>query len=158
MDNYLDILPRTEDDYLKTRVLDQITWYDKKSGINKKWFLRLKIGEIILSLCIPFLAAYIRSSTDDLKVVVGVLGILVAAMAALITLIKFQENWIEYRTIAESLKLEKFLFLSKAGPYKELPNPYPVFVERFESLISTSTKRWVSYIAKKETDGGQPGG
>ena len=70
----------------------------------------------------------------------------------IITLIKFQENWIEYRTVAESLKLEKFLFLSKAGPYKNSNEIFPTFVERFESLISTSTKKWVDYVAKKEPE------
>jgi hypothetical protein len=48
----------------------------------------------------------------------------VAAIAGLITLIKFQENWTEYRTVSETLKFEKFLFLSKAGPYKEMKDPF----------------------------------
>src|SRR6185436_13624819 len=94
---------------------------------------------------------YITDKTIGLKIIVGVIGIIVAAVAGLITLIKFQENWIEYRTVAESLKLEKFLFLSKAGPYKNLTDAYPLFVERFESLVSTSTKKWVDYVSKNDT-------
>ena len=152
MEDYYSSLPKTEDEYLQSRVLDQIKWYDKKSSRNKKWFLCLKITEIILSLCVPFLAAYIKSQDSPLKVIVGILGIAVAAIASVITLIKFQENWLEYRTVAESLKMEKFLFLSKAGPYKDSASPLPLFVERFESLISTSTKKWVSYISKIETE------
>jgi hypothetical protein len=152
MEDYNAILPRTEEEYLQTRVLDQINWYDKKSSSNKKWFLSFKITEIILALFIPFLSGYINDNENPLKVIIGALGVIVAAIAGLITLIKFQENWIGYRTIAESLKLEKFLFLSKAGPYKDAGNQYPLFVERFESLISTSTKKWVNYISKKETD------
>ena len=80
----------------------------------------------------------------------------VAAIAGIITLVKFQENWIEYRTVAESLKLEKFLFLAKAGPYKGVTDTFPLFVERFESLISTSTKKWVDYVSKKDTDNKKP--
>jgi hypothetical protein len=149
--NYI-LLPRREEDYLQTRVLDQIEWHDRKGTINKKWFVRLKVSEILLSLCIPFLTGYITNSSNTLKVTVGILGIAVAAIAGIITLIKFQENWIEYRTVAESLKMEKFLYLSKAGPYKDEPEPFPLFVERFETLISTSTKKWIDYTAKKETD------
>jgi len=152
MEDFDGLLPKTEEEYLKTRVLDQINWYDKKSAHNKKWFLTFKISEIVFALFIPFLSGYINSSGSPLKVVVGILGVIVAAIAGLITLIKFQENWLEYRTVAESLKLEKFLFLSKAGPYKDTSDPFPLFVERFESLISTSTKKWVNYISKKETD------
>lgn len=152
MEDFYAFLPKTEEEYLQTRVLDQTKWYDDKSKTNKMWFLYLKITEIILSLFIPFLSAYINSSTSPLKIIVGILGIMVAAIAGIITLIKFQENWIEYRTVAESLKLEKFLFLSKAGPYKEASDTFPFFVERFESLISTSTKKWVNYIAKNDVE------
>lgn len=128
MDDFYSFNPRTEEDYLKTRVIDQIKWYDKKSIYNKRWFLTLKVIEILLSLFIPFLTAYITTSGDSLKIVVGILGIVVTAIAGLITLIKYQENWIEYRTVAESLKLEKFQFLAKAGPYKNLDESYPLFV------------------------------
>jgi hypothetical protein len=150
--SFYDYLPKSEEEYLQKRVVDQIKWYDKKSGSNKKWFHVLKITEIVLSLCIPFLAAYISGPNSELKIAVGVLGIIVAAIAGIITLVKFQENWIEYRTVAESLKLEKFLFLSKAGPYKDGAGAYPLFVERFESLISTSTKKWVNYVSKKDAE------
>ena len=152
MEDYYSFLPKTEEEYLQSRVLDQIKWYDKKSGSNKKWYLSFKITEIVLALFIPFLSGYINDNENPIKIIIGILGIIVAAIAGLITLIKFQENWIEYRTVAESLKLEKFLFLSKAGPYKDTAAPYPLFVERFESLISTTTKKWVNYIATKETE------
>ena len=142
--------PKNEKEYFHTRVNDQIKWYDKKSATNKRWFLRMKITEVIMALFIPFLTGYITDKTLELKIIVGFLGIIVAAIAGLITLIKFQENWIEYRTVAESLKLEKYLYLSKAGPYKNGHDAYPLFVERFESLISTSTKKWVDYVSKQE--------
>jgi Protein of unknown function (DUF4231) len=142
-------LPTTEAEYLEMRVTDQITWFDKKSGINKRYFIRLKIAEIFLALFVPFLSAYISSKDDPIKVVVGIIGIVVAALASIITLVKFQENWVEYRTAAESLKFEKYLFLSKAGPYKELDKPFPFFVEQIESIISTSTKRWIENSSAK---------
>ena len=148
--DFYNFNPKNEDEYLATRVLDQITWYDKKSMINKKWFLRMKITEVVMALFIPFLTGYITDKTIELKILVGVIGIIVAAIAGLITLIKFQENWIEYRTVSESLKFEKFLFLSKSGPYKNLHDAYPLFVERFESLISSSTKKWVDYVSKSD--------
>lgn len=151
MEDFYNYTPKSEDEYLKTRVVDQIKWYDKGSLYNKKCFLSLKVTEILLAASIPFLAAYIPSSDSCLKIIVGILGIIIAVIAGIITLIKFQENWIEYRTVAESLKLEKFLFLAKAGPYKNVQEPYPLFVERFESLISTSTKKWVNYISKRES-------
>lgn len=145
-------LPRNEEDYLNARVLDQIEWFEKKSASNKKWFNRLKVVEIVVSLSIPFTVAYITNNNDSLKIIVGILGIVVAAVASIMTLMKYQENWIEYRTVAESLKMEKFLYLSEAGPYKKIKEPFRLFVERFESLISTSTKKWMDYTSKKEPE------
>lgn len=130
------------------RVADQIRWYDKKSATNKNSFLSLKITEIVLALTIPLLSGYMETQSVIAKIV-GVLGLIVATIAGLITLLKYQENWIEYRTVAESLKLEKFLFLAKAGPYKESKASFPLFAERFESLISNSTKKWTSYVSTK---------
>jgi hypothetical protein len=152
MNNILSINPRNEDEYLETRVVNQIMWYEKKSITNKKWFLNLKVLEIALSLCIPFLAAYITNSGSPLKVIVGSIGVIIASIEGIMTLVKFQENWFEYRTVAESLKLEKFLYLAKAGPYLDNNQSYSLFVERFESLISNSTKKWINYIAKSEIE------
>ena len=156
MEDFHSFLPKTEDEYLQSRTIDQIKWYDEKSKTNKRFYLSLKVAEIILALLIPFLSGYIDSNTSTIKILVGLLGIFVAAIAGIITLVKFQENWSEYRTVAESLKLEKFLFLAKAGPYKGVTDTFPLFVERFESLISTSTKKWVDYVSKKDTDNKKP--
>jgi hypothetical protein len=135
----------TEQEYFSERVLDQINWYDKKSSYYKRWFMRLKVFEIFLALMIPFLTAYITTESLSLKVTVGLIGVLVAAVSSIITLFKFQENWIQYRTVAESLKHEKFLYTTKAGPYKE-DSSFPIFVERFESYISKENSQWASYI------------
>ena len=152
MGEVLNFAPRTEEEYLTARVNDQISWYDKTSADNKRWFMILKVAEIILALFIPFLSAYIGSTGEMLKITVGILGIIVAAIAGIITLVKFQEKWIEYRTVTESLKLEKFLFLAKAGPYRDSSTAFQIFVERFESLIATSTKKWVNFVSPKDTE------
>lgn len=34
----------TQEEYLKERVEDQISWYDKKSGNNKRWFHKVSLG------------------------------------------------------------------------------------------------------------------
>ncbi len=140
-----------EQEYLESRVQDQIDWYDKKSAWHKKLFMRLKTTETFLALLIPLLTGYITTEMVGLKVIVGLIGIVVAAIASLITLYKFQENWIEYRTIAESLKHEKFLYITKSGPYKE-SSSFPLFVERIESFISKENSQWASYIRPKQNE------
>jgi hypothetical protein len=140
-----------EQEYLETRVTDQISWYDKKSLWNKKMFIRLKVLETIFALMIPFLIGYITTERIELKLTVGFIGIVVAVVTNVVTLLKLQENWIEYRTVAESLKHEKFMFVTRSGPYT-IPNDLSAFVERFESLISQSNTKWASLVNKPIKD------
>jgi hypothetical protein len=141
----------TEQDYLNNRVDDQINWYEKKCAWHKKWFMRLKISETILALMVPFLTGYITTENVSLKFLVGFIGLLVAAIANLITLFKFQEVWIEYRTTSEALKHEKYLYVTQAGPYKE-SNAFASFVERIEDLLNKENANWASYIKYKENE------
>ena len=131
---------------MKTRVDDQLDYYESKAGWNKKWFYRLKIGEIIFSLFIPFLAAY--TTIKGISLTVGLLGVIVAALAGIITLMRLQETWAQYRRTAESLKQEKFLYLAKAGGYKE-DSSFESFVARVETILSEEHTKWME-VAKQE--------
>ena len=133
----------TPDEYITERVDDQIGWYDQKSQRAQSWFKRLRGLEIIAAGAIPLFAGFGGGSTWSV-IVVGVLGAIVAVLASLLSLNQFQENWIEYRTTCESLKHEKYLFLTKAEPYNE-DDPFDLFVQRIESLISKENSAWSQY-------------
>jgi len=100
-------------------------------------------------MSIPFLVSEITNDTNFLKVVVGVIAVCVAVISGLVTLYKFQENWIEYRTVAETLKHEKFLYLTKSAPYDE-EDAFHALVERIEGLISRENTTWARVTSEKE--------
>jgi len=137
----------TEEEYIQDRVDDQINWYDKKSSFNQKWFKRLQVISIISASTIPFLTGYSSGEDDSIRIFIGILGLVVAAISAILSLYKFQEHWIEYRTICESLQHEKYLFLTKTSPYNN-NEPFPVLVHRIESLISKENTDWLQYMNK----------
>ncbi len=141
-----------ETDYMEKRVQDQINWFNRKSRCNKRWFYGLKVSEIILALFIPFLSAYITDGCNVLKIAVGLIGILVAAVTGLITLFKLQENWIQYRTMAEMITQEQYLYLAQAGAYKD-PERFRYFVERIESMLTKENSQWASYVKTTEEKG-----
>jgi hypothetical protein len=132
-----------EEEYLTVRVQDQINWCDSKSAWNKMWFMRLKVMEIFLALLVPFLLGYVPDGTPGLKFSVGLIGVFVAAIAGITTLYKLQEDWLTYRGVAESLRYEQFLYLTRSGPYKDA-DTFPAFVERFEGLISKKNTKWTT--------------
>lgn len=141
-----------QEEYLQERIDDQINWYDRKSMQNQKWFKRLQVISIIAATTIPFISGYITETTTELKLAVGVLGLIVAAITAILGLYKFQENWLEYRTVCESLKHEKYLFLTKSEPY-DSEDSFKFLVERVEGLISKENTKWRGYMKIEKKKG-----
>ncbi len=135
--------------YIDDRLDPQIQWYDNKSVKSQKWFKRLQVIVIAASASIPFISGYIDESTLCLKLLVGGLGLIIAAITAILGLYQFQENWLEYRTTCESLRHEKYLFLTGAEPYN-VDNSFHLLVERAEGLISKENTNWSSYMKKSQ--------
>lgn len=144
-----------DNEYIETRLEDQIGWYSNKSSSNKRWYQALRAIELVVATSIPFLAGVIKEANAN-KVTLAFLGLLVAVVAGLLGLYKFQELWIEYRTTAESLKQEKFLYLSRTEPYN-IEEPFPLLVQTVETLISKEHSRWISLTKRpeKKNQGGQ---
>ncbi len=145
----------TPDEYIQERLENQIAWYDNKSMSSQKWFKRFRALEIIAAVLIPLLAGFGESCSLN-NFLIGILGALVVLFASLLSLNQFQENWIEYRTTCESLKHEKFLFLTKSEPYND-ESPFGLFVQRVESLISKENSAWSQYT-KSGADASKPTG
>lgn len=119
------------------RLEDEITWYSKKSGENQKYYKASQIIELTAAALIPFLAA------GELKWLVAGLGVLIVVTHGIQNLFQFQEHWISYRSTAESLKHEKYLWKANAGPYDGVEEPGKLLAERIESLISQEHAKWI---------------
>lgn len=125
-----------ESEYLKSRLDDQIKWYSKKSTQNKRWFYYLRGSELVIAALIPTLF-YL----EFVKAFIPLLGALVTILLGFLSLLKFQELWISYRTTSESLKHHKFLYLTKTSPYSS-DIRLSILVQNIESLISKENSIW----------------
>jgi hypothetical protein len=80
------------------------------------------------------------------------LQLLSASLAAIIVisvgiskLCKYQENWLNYRALAEALKREKELYLYKVDDYDQVDGTREkILIERVENLLGTTTSKFVS--------------
>ena len=133
--------------YLEERLEDQIDWYDKKSQANQRWFKNLRITEIVCAALIPFIAGFSQLVPYG-ELVIGMLGVVIAICAGLSALNKYQENWLTYRTTCETLRHEKYLFLTGCTPY-DSEKSFRLFVERVESLISKENSLWSNFTKEK---------
>jgi hypothetical protein len=139
----------SERQYLAERVEDQIAWYGGRSRRNKRAYQWLRVLEISAAAVLPFLTGYVGEPTGRLKFVVGLLGVVVAVAAGLLALYKLQENWLQYRATCEALEREKYCFLTRAAPY-DTPQPFPLFVQRVEGVISQENGNWVRRVVEVE--------
>ena len=90
----------TPEEYIEARLDQQIHWYSAKSRSNQIWFRALRLIEIAFASASPFLVNQITADTAALKIIVGSMGVCVAVIAGIVSLYRFQENWIEYRASA----------------------------------------------------------
>jgi hypothetical protein len=118
------------------RLVDQLSWYDRKSQAAQQAYKRVKIAQLLLAAGVP-----VAVVIDAPGILTASLGALVVVLEGIQQLYQWQTNWILYRSTDESLKHEKFLFLARAGPYSG-PDPCRVLAERVEGLVSQEHAKW----------------
>jgi hypothetical protein len=123
------------------RLNDQLCWYDKKSMHNQKCFKGLTIIQSILAVLIPATSLF---PVEYSKWIASLSGILIAVIGTFLQINQYATLWVTYRSTAEWLKHEKYLFLSVAGPYKNVSESDRLIVlaERIEEHISTENAKW----------------
>ncbi|WP_263350176.1 DUF4231 domain-containing protein [Acidicapsa acidisoli] len=127
------------DDPIFARLQDQLFWYSQKSRQARKAFKRIKVIEIVAAALIPFLTEYI--SPGVISTIRG-LAVLITVLEAILHFNHYEENWLSYGAVAESLKREKFMFLAKAGPYASASDPRVALAERIEAVMAQESTQW----------------
>ena len=128
-------------EYMKSRVDDQIEWYDKKSVKCQRWYKFLQAIEIIIAASIPVLSGYTSQCFT------------ITIIESLTKLYKHHENWIEYRTTCELLRYQKYLYITKSAPYNDEPESIDnIFVRNIENIISSENNKWKNINIKEAAE------
>lgn len=136
----------TANEYLDTRVHEQMQWMEQKSARNQQWYKILKLIELVCAAAIPFLAGFYQMYSF-FPLLTALMGVIIVICNGLQQLNHFHEKWINYRTSIELMKREKFLFQSGASPYN-CEDAFQLFVQNFENLLSNENKTWKLDIMK----------
>jgi hypothetical protein len=136
----------TQEEYFNQRLEAQIAWYENAARKNKKYFQVLKIGEIVVASTTPFLIAHSNVDGGILHVTAAVMSILIAVLAAMIGAFKLQEKWIQFHTVCEQLKHEKYMYLAHAGVYEKNAS-FPSFVKRVEVILIRENLDWMKLVS-----------
>ncbi|MCY3991229.1 MAG: DUF4231 domain-containing protein [Caldilineaceae bacterium] len=135
------------DSYLEERYESQVHWYESRSGRYKSYYHIFQWLAIILSSTLP---AVIVLTPEGENLISVIPSIFLAIVTSALKSFKLQENWVSYRTIAETLKKEKHYFDAEANGYAAVENKEQFFIERVETLISRENTMWLETHSKSE--------
>ncbi len=135
--------------YIKERVDDQLAWYCKKSTSNKNWHFRLQLATLISAASVPVIS--LSSSELIVRMLVAIVGSIAAITAGMVSLYQFRDLWVDYRSTAEQLKFEKYLFLTGSEPYSS-SDSFSLFVIRVENTISQENRGWQENFSANKID------
>jgi hypothetical protein len=130
--------PPAAEDPTWERLEDQISWYDRKSSDNQRRYKWLKLLELAVAAALPVVAGI-----GSPVLVIGALAAVIVVLEGAQHLYQFQEHWITYRSTAEALKHEHYLYLAEAGPYLG-EDRHRQLAERIEGLISQEHAKWTA--------------
>lgn len=132
------------------RLDSQLRWYDTKSLHAQRWYKRLKLVQVALAILIPVMSLL---PADCTKWATAISGTVIALLEAVQQMNQYSTLWVTYRSTAERLKHEKYLFLSAAGPYRALPEPERLIqlAERVEEHVSTEHANWFNETRRVAT-------
>jgi hypothetical protein len=120
------------------RLEDQLSWYSRKSAESQRWYKWLKLIEIAIAASLPVVA-----SIHSPVWVTGTLAAVIVVLEGTQHVYQFQEHWITYRSTAEVLKRERYLYLAGAGPYAS-DDRHSQLAERLEGLVSEEHAKWTA--------------
>jgi len=141
MNNEISTFDGLNDNPAWNRLENQLKWYSKNSAYNQKCYKVLKMAQLVLAASIPIIVLIDTSYT---KFVAAICGALIAILEGFQQLFQFHTLWTEYRSTAENLKHEKYLFLSLSGPYRRFNQDEALLLlaERIEEHISKEHAKW----------------
>lgn len=135
-----------QDDYIESRLNPQIEYYDKKSVHCHKEHDALSIIGIVLTASIPPLTL-LSEVAPVIKFAVAIAGAVASILSSVLYLHNSKENWVEFRTICESLKSEKEKYIHSVSVYGQEPsqqNRDAIFIETCEAMMQKEHASWRS--------------
>ena len=146
-------------EFLKNRWLDQVMWLEGRASKEQKQHFKLRMVTIIGGVIVPVMVGF-KSGDDKFDTRLGwvALGVstAVAISAAVEEFFCHGEKYRNYRSTAESMKIEGWQFMQLAGPYRKFKvhsDAYKAFAQRVEAYIQKDVEGFVARLEEKQEEG-----
>jgi hypothetical protein len=132
--------------YLDERIETQIKWHSEKANWNKTKYYLAEIITLGAGALIPVINVFdVLSNPNLIRILSAALAALAVFSAGISKLYKFQENWLNFRALAEALRREKELYFYHVGDYEsQTDRRQKLLVERVENMLASATSQFVS--------------
>ncbi len=145
-------------EFLKNRWLDQVMWLEGRATKERDKHFKLRMVTIIGGVIVPVMVGF-KSGDDgfDTRLGYGALGLstLVAVSAAVEEFLLPGEKYRNYRSTAESMKIEGWQFMQLAGPYRKFKvhsDAYKAFAQRVEAYIQKDVEGFIARLEEKQEE------
>jgi hypothetical protein len=141
-------------DYLQRRVVPQRKWHAGKARWNKRRYYAMEITTLVSGALIP-VVNLCPISPARAGLLSALLGGVVVIATAIAKLCKFQENWLQFRALVETLDREVELYVNRVADYAGSAHGdrNRLLVERVENLLAANTS---NYVAAHRGERGAP--
>lgn len=144
--------------YLTERVDSQVEKFDQQARRNQRIYSVLRMTTITCNVLTALAIALTLAAPARFKLYMG-MGALVLSMIVLAThqiqeFYKFGAKWEKFRTVAEQIKSEKFLFLNDAGTYRagDTESKKRAFIESIEGIIQGTDKSYFALMVEPDEE------
>ena len=135
----------TQEEYFKNVVHPDKEWYSKRASQYRFYHISSRVLIIVFSALTAFIAGQAITEKD---LIIAIVSSLVVIITAISELMKFKEQWTEYRSTAERMKKEINLFETSTLPYNS-ETGFNLFVQNFENIKEKEHQNWRAYITEK---------
>ena len=145
-------------EFLKNRWLDQVMWLEGRATKERDKHFKLRMATIIGGVIVPVMVGF-KSGEEpfDTRLGYAALGLstLVAVSAAVEEFLLPGEKYRNYRSTAESMKIEGWQFMQLAGPYRKFKvhsDAYKAFAQRVEAYIQKDVEGFIARLEEKQEE------
>ncbi|WP_317928604.1 DUF4231 domain-containing protein [Halioxenophilus sp. WMMB6] len=137
--------------YLSERLQGQITWYDRNATKNKNFYFLWQTVAIVSAALVPILSL----NPEIFRYLIAICGALSAVCVGILTLFKYQENWVKFRSASEELKSHLAQYWIGTGPYQERRYAFQRLAENCENIVRAERGQWAQQFTPEPQNNDQ---
>jgi hypothetical protein len=140
-------LTQEQQSFINNRIQPLIEDFKAKAKKNKNHYFSWQVVAIVSAAFVPVISIF-----DEVNWVVATLGAISAIVAGMLSLFKFQENWIRCRNTYQELESHLSQFKVFAGIYRDRKQAFNLLAENCENILKAEIGQWSESHQKKQDD------